>query len=54
MPIHRAAPLFPAVRRRKPVRLVTLPGRSGVFGAEKNAPPLVAELAPGCVCPRAL
>ena len=32
---------------KKPCRLVTLPGADGVFGAEKNAPAVVAQLAPG-------
>jgi F0F1-type ATP synthase epsilon subunit len=28
---------------------VTIPGRDGVMGVERNAPPLVAELKPGVV-----
>ena len=33
----------------KPVARVTLPGRGGTFGVEKNMPPTVAELRPGVV-----
>lgn len=31
------------------VSRVTLPGRAGTYGVEKNAPPLVSELRPGVV-----
>ena len=34
---------------KREVARVTLPGRDGVFGTEKNSPPVVAELAPGLV-----
>jgi F-type H+-transporting ATPase subunit epsilon len=34
---------------KKEVKRVTLPGREGVFGVEKNSPAAVAELAPGLV-----
>lgn len=33
----------------KVVSRVTLPGRDGVFGIEKNSPPMVAELRPGVI-----
>jgi len=31
------------------VKRVTLPGRDGVFGVEKNSPPLLSELRPGVI-----
>jgi len=34
---------------KKEVKRITLPGREGVFGVEKNSPPSVSELAPGLV-----
>ena len=34
---------------KKPVLRVTLPGRGGTFGLEKNSPPVLAELRPGVV-----
>eukprot|EP00567_Pseudictyota_dubia_P008770 CAMPEP_0197450582 /NCGR_PEP_ID=MMETSP1175-20131217/25809_1 /TAXON_ID=1003142 /ORGANISM="Triceratium dubium, Strain CCMP147" /LENGTH=188 /DNA_ID=CAMNT_0042983035 /DNA_START=30 /DNA_END=596 /DNA_ORIENTATION=- len=33
----------------KPVERVTLPGRGGTYGVEKNMPPSVSELRPGVV-----
>jgi F-type H+-transporting ATPase subunit epsilon len=33
----------------KAVKRVTLPGRDGAFGLEKNSPPLLSELKPGVV-----
>ena len=33
----------------KEVTRVTLPGRAGVFGVEKNMPPMVSELRPGAI-----
>lgn len=33
----------------KEVKRVTLPGRDGVFGVEKNSPPAIAELGPGLI-----
>ena len=34
---------------KKVVTRVTLPGRDGAFGVEKNSPPLLSELKPGIV-----
>lgn len=34
---------------KKVVKRVTLPGRDGVFGVEKNSPPLLSELRPGVI-----
>ena len=33
----------------KAVKRVTLPGRAGVFGIEKNSPPMLSELRPGLI-----
>ena len=34
---------------KRAVKRVTLPGRDGAFGLEKNSPPLLSELKPGVV-----
>jgi F-type H+-transporting ATPase subunit epsilon len=34
---------------KKAVKRVTLPGRGGTFGLEKNSPPVLSELRPGIV-----
>ena len=38
-----------AIVNKKEVKSVTIPGREGVMGVERNAPPVVAELKPGVV-----
>ena len=38
-----------AIVNKKEVKSVTIPGRDGVMGVERNAPPIVAELKPGVV-----
>jgi F0F1-type ATP synthase epsilon subunit len=38
-----------AIVNKREVKSVTIPGRDGVMGVERNAPPLVAELKPGVV-----
>lgn len=38
-----------ALVSKKAVLRVTLPGRGGTFGLEKNSPPVLAELRPGVV-----
>jgi len=46
--LNLAAPSRSLVAK-KAVKRVTLPGREGVFGVEKNSPPMVSELQPGVV-----
>lgn len=46
--LNFAAPTRSLVAK-KVVSRVTLPGRDGAFGIEKNSPPLVSELRPGVV-----
>lgn len=43
-----ACPDRPLVRNKEVLR-VTLPGRDGVIGIERNSPPFVTELRPGVV-----
>lgn len=38
-----------AIVNKKEIKLVTVPGREGALGLEKNAPPMVSELRPGVV-----
>lgn len=38
-----------ALVHKKAVKRVTLPGRGGTFGLEKNSPTMVSELRPGIV-----
>ena len=38
-----------ALVKGKAVKRVTLPGRAGVFGIEKNSPPMLSELRPGII-----
>lgn len=38
-----------ALVKGKVVTRVTLPGRAGVFGIEKNSPPMLSELRPGII-----
>ena len=46
--LNFAVPSKPLVYK-KAVKRVTLPGRDGAFGLEKNSPPLLSELKPGVV-----
>lgn len=46
--LNFAVPAKPLVFK-KVVTRVTLPGRDGTFGLEKNSPPLLSELKPGVV-----
>lgn len=46
--LNFAVPSKPLVYKRA-VKRVTLPGRDGTFGLEKNSPPLLSELKPGMV-----
>jgi F0F1-type ATP synthase epsilon subunit len=43
-----AVPHRPLVSKKQ-VKRVTLPGRGGTFGLEKNSPPMLSELKPGLV-----
>lgn len=46
--LNFAVPSKPLVYK-KAVKRVTLPGRDGAFGLEKNSPPMLSELKPGVV-----